>query len=74
MQQEIAPTNQMTIRDIAYLEHIGKRCNDAKVRAHIRSGHRYVHIHNREFGNFNDALNYLREDARNVAAPLEFKS
>jgi hypothetical protein len=61
--------NQMTIAELYILEHWGKTYSNTKVSVENRNGKRYVHIHDHEFDNYADALNYLRQDARNIAAP-----
>lgn len=61
--------SNMTIPQIFHAMYVGKKNNDAKVSLHVKNGVRYLCIHKRFFDTFQDALNYLREDARNIVAP-----
>lgn len=66
---ELNQERNMTIPQIYYVMYMGRINNDAKVSLHIKDGVRYVCIHKRYFSSFENALNYLREDARNIVAP-----
>ena len=59
----------MTIQQIYYAMYMGKKNNDAKVSLHVSNGVRWLCIHKRFFDTVEGALNYLREDARNIVAP-----
>lgn len=58
-----------TISEIFQIMWVGKTQNDAKVTVVTRGDLREIHIHNREFFSFEDAINYLSEDQRNIVAP-----
>ncbi len=62
------PVN-MTIQQIYYVMYMGRKFNDAKVSLHLGEGERWLCIHKRQFNSFENALNYLREDQRNILAP-----
>jgi len=64
----------MTIPEIYQAMYWGKKCNNAKVSLHILDGIRYLCIHKHRFDTFEAALNYLREDGRNIVAPVELEA
>lgn len=59
----------MTIREIFYVMHVGKVENNAKVSLHKMYGELFLCIHKGRFDTIEGALNYLREDNRNILAP-----
>lgn len=59
----------LTVREIFHVMYVGKKYNDAKVTLHVRDGVRWLCIHRQQFDTLEAALNYLREDGRNIVAP-----
>jgi len=61
----------ITIQQITYVMHVGNKNNNAKVSLHISGGVRFLCIHKRFFDSFENALSYVREDARSIVSPVE---
>lgn len=64
----------LTIKDIYHAMYVGEKYNDAKVCLHVVEGIRWLHIHRQRFNTIEGALNYLREDGRNIVAPENRKA